>query len=97
MSIEELNTPFIFLTHTILFVVDEIVYATIVIRRLTTREIFRSLASLRSARVLTYISLVAKQCAYYNRCINYYFYTAEFGTLRFLLTIYYIFMSILNV
>jgi hypothetical protein len=40
-------TPLTFWTHFILLVVDKIVYATIVICRLATREIFRTLASLR--------------------------------------------------
>jgi hypothetical protein len=39
MSIKEF-TPFIFGRHSILLVVDKIVYAEIVIHRLTTREIF---------------------------------------------------------
>jgi hypothetical protein len=56
-------------------VVDKIVYATIVKRRFDAREIFRTLASLRSARVLTYISLASKQRMFYNRCINYYYAT----------------------
>jgi hypothetical protein len=53
MSTEERNTVHvIFLTHSILLVVDKIVYATTVIHRLATRKLFRTLVLLRSARVL---------------------------------------------
>jgi hypothetical protein len=52
-----------FLTHYILLVVDETVYATIVLRSLATREIFRTLALLRSASFNLHLTRGETACA----------------------------------